>query len=315
MRENATPTATWVPFGWQGISARVPEDWNLAAIGGDFQAGYVRMDDADKPRLEIKWSASDVDTGKALDRYLAGLVKKAHKGTTITTRKGLRIASRRRKPDKRITGFEWESAGPDGPVFAQGCIWRCRTCSRTVISQVMAPTSSEVETLARPLLDSLQDHDVRGRHTWAVYGLAFSIPKQFALQRQSLMAGYLELSFSSGKQTLRVERWGMASMLLSEDSLAQWLEQRDRKRRDVSAQVGQGTARGHEGLALAGYARRPMEAVRRSARKVVGLQSRQDFFGQVWYCPPSNRIYSVEGAGFPDAAQVTEVAGSVVCHL
>jgi hypothetical protein len=305
----------WVPFGWQGLSALVPEDWNLAAIGGDFQAGYVRLDDAEMPRLEIKWSASEVDTEKALDRYLAGLVKKARKRTTITTSKGLRIASRRRKPDKRVTGFEWESSGPAGHVFAQGCIWRCRTCGRTVISQVMASASSAVEQLARPVLESLRDHDVRGRHTWAVYGLAFSIPKEFVLQRQNLMAGYLQLTFSSGKQALRVERWGMASMLLSDKTLAEWVRERDKKRRDVSRQAEACVVRAHEALALVGYTRRPLQAVRRGARRVVGLQANQDFFGQVWHCPLSNRIYSVEGTGFQGAAQVEEVAGSVVCHL
>jgi len=179
----------------------------------------------------------------------------------------------------------------------------------------MAPASSAVAQLARQVLESLQDHDVRGRHTWAVYGLAFSIPKEFMLQRQNLMAGYLELTFSSGKQALRVERWGMASMLLSDKTLAEWAGERDKKRKDVSRQAQALTLRGHDGLALAGYARRPLQAVRRGARRVVGLQANQDFFGQVWHCPVSNRIYSAEGTGFQSAAQVQEVAGSVVCHL
>jgi hypothetical protein len=311
---NIPETATWVPFGWQGISALVPDDWSLAEIGGDFQSGRLRLDDADMTRLWVKWSSSQVDFEKELDRYLANLSKKARRGTTVTTRKGLRTISRRRKPDKRIIGFEWESSGPTGHVLAQGCAWRCRTCNRTVVSQVMALPSEDVGALAHRVLDSMQDHDLQGRHTWALYGLVLSMPKEFLLQRQELMSYYMELAFSSGKQTVRVERWGMASMLLADKSLAEWARENNKKRKGVSLEMQPQPAFGHDGLALVGHTRRPLQGIRTGARRLVGLKPAQDFFGQVWHCPASNRIYGVEGAGLADSALVREVSESIVCH-
>ena len=65
-----SPTVGWTVFGWQGITARLPEDWHLAALGGDRKAGYLRLDDSERPRLEIKWSDASVDIDKALDKYL-----------------------------------------------------------------------------------------------------------------------------------------------------------------------------------------------------------------------------------------------------
>ena len=35
---------TWTDFGWHGIRLRVPDDWNLGKVEGDFKSGYARLE-------------------------------------------------------------------------------------------------------------------------------------------------------------------------------------------------------------------------------------------------------------------------------
>ena len=65
----------WVKFGWQGVSMELPANWELGGLSGDYNNGYVRMDDEDMPRMELKWSKSKEkkpDLQKILDRKRKG---------------------------------------------------------------------------------------------------------------------------------------------------------------------------------------------------------------------------------------------------
>ncbi|MBV9467716.1 MAG: hypothetical protein JOZ57_00555, partial [Abitibacteriaceae bacterium] len=42
-------------LGWQGLTVTLPSDWNLKTFGGDATKGDLRVDDADGPRLELRW--------------------------------------------------------------------------------------------------------------------------------------------------------------------------------------------------------------------------------------------------------------------
>ena len=48
----------WTTFGWAGITLSIPDSWEIAGISGDQKAGYLRLDDENMPRLELKWSES-----------------------------------------------------------------------------------------------------------------------------------------------------------------------------------------------------------------------------------------------------------------
>ena len=49
----------WHTVGWQGISLHVPEEWNIGGIGGTRDDGYLRLQDADLARVEIKWAQAE----------------------------------------------------------------------------------------------------------------------------------------------------------------------------------------------------------------------------------------------------------------
>ena len=70
----------WTTFGWAGITLSIPDSWEIAGISGDQKAGYLRLDDENMPRLELKWSESKRkknDLHAVLDEYFK-LVRKSY---------------------------------------------------------------------------------------------------------------------------------------------------------------------------------------------------------------------------------------------
>ena len=69
----------WVRFGWQGMSATMPAEWELAGAPKthDPWEGYLRLDDAAQPRFELKWSRAQrkFDLDKTVNQYLKGVQK------------------------------------------------------------------------------------------------------------------------------------------------------------------------------------------------------------------------------------------------
>jgi len=300
-------------FGWQGITGRVPGDWTLGAIGGDHKAGYLRLDDSNRPRLEVKWSEQNVDLDRALGRYLTAVRKRGRgRGRSLQVDDHARVLSRRSKRDKRLRGFSWS-----GDERAEGVIWRCSKCGRTVVAQVITAPSDRDQDLARAVLTSLEDHGRDGRYTWALYGMEFEAPEDLRLDRQKLMAGYLELAFAAGRRKLWARRWGMADVALAQRDLQHWYEVEEVRRRDVTWECEPAPVAGHDehdGLAVTGHRRRGLHRARRWVERLLRLRIASDFDGRVWHCPQSNRIYSVEGVHHEDARVVLEVAASVRCH-
>ena len=288
----------------------MPADWTLGAIGGDYRSGYARLDDQLMPRLELKWSDQNVDLDRALQRYLAKLGKRGRRGGVAIDDKA-RVISRRSKPHKKLRGFSWSGRGRER---ATGVIWKCDQCKRTVIAQVIAAPGEQGEALAREILTSLEDHGRDGRITWALYGLAFDAPEQFRLERQKLMAGYLELAFAAGRRTLRVCRWGMADVALAQRELQHWYEVEQVRRRDVIWDCEAAAVKGHDGLRLFGHRRRLLHRPRRALERLLRLRIASDFDGRVWHCPQSNRVYSVESVHPDETQTMLDVVASAVCH-
>ncbi|UCH34890.1 MAG: hypothetical protein JSV65_00610 [Armatimonadota bacterium] len=260
------------------------------------------------PRLEVKWSDQNVDLDRALEKYLARLRKRGRRrGVSVHAK--ARVVSKRSKPKKKLRGFTWS-----GPEDASGVIWKCEECGRTVIVQVISRPGEDNEALTRSILASLEDHERDGRITWALYGLAFDAPQEFRLERQQLMAGYLELAFAAGKRKLRVRRWGMADVALAERDLQHWYEVEEVRRRDVVLDCEAAAVKGHDGVNVSGHRRRLFHRARRAGERLMRLRIASDFDGRVWHCAESNRIYSVESVHHEDAQTMLDVVESVVCH-
>lgn len=297
-------------IGWQGVTARIPAEWNLGALGGDVRSGYLRVDDEHQPRLEVKWSNAGVNLDQALTRYLGQLTKKARRADKVEITRDTRLVSNRQQPGKRLECFSWQSHSQQ----AHGLIWRCEHCRRTLIVQVLGSRAEELAPLARGVLGSLEDHERDGCYTWALYGFCVDVPKEFELMRQKLMAGYLDLQFEQGRRRLRVTRWGMAQMALGARSVPHWVEIEYLRRRDVHWRAFPLQQEGHPAAGLGGERRRPFHWLRKQAEYLLRFRSAIIFSGKVWYCEPSNRLYAVEEVHARDRACWPRVADSIRCH-
>jgi len=317
--EGARPD--WIRFGWQGVSGLTPPDWNIGAIGGDFKQGYLRLDDPERPRLEIKWSKQTVDIGKNLEKYLRSLSKpkrgfNLRRGPEIEIDRDVKIVSQRQKPYKRLENFAWQQG--EGYRGA-GVMWSCQTCGRTLIAQVRTYGSEDPIALARSIILNLDDHGSDERNTWALYGLECQVPENYTLLTQSLMAGYLELVLQNGRRKLRVCRWGLASTALHDAALGDWMVYTlSRLKKPLRWQAHDILINGHTGVRVEGRTRKVWISAWRAFRSILprplGAPKPLDGVGTAWTCAESNRIYLVESTIAPEESLVTEVAESIPCH-
>jgi len=313
--------ANWVRFGWQGISGRIPENWSPRALGGDYGQGYCRLEDAEYPRLELKWSQKKVDIEKSLEGYLRSLAKPrretAGRPEAPEITRGVKIISRRAQPDKTALGFSWRAPGVSGA----GLIWSCTSCGRTVIGQARGYGKEDAVALAKEIFSGLEDHAVGGKQIWALYGLECEVPENFRLVGQSLLSGYLELAFQQAAERLRIRRWGLAGTVLAEQGLGQWFARTvGNNRKEPRWQAAPAEVKGHAGLELQGVNRsllmRLLDQGERIIERLIRREPpRPDYaLGRVWHCPGSNRIYLLEHLRPKSELLLAELAESVPCH-
>mgnify|MGYP001214697969 CR=1 FL=1 len=48
----------WARLGWHGIALDVPGDWCPGGLEGDYAAGYLRVEDEMRVRLELRWETA-----------------------------------------------------------------------------------------------------------------------------------------------------------------------------------------------------------------------------------------------------------------
>jgi hypothetical protein len=300
----------------------VPPDWNLGALGGEFKKGYLRLDDLDRPRLEVKWNEQDADIDRALEKYLKSIGRPRRNEPAAEEITEEKFLSSRAKSKKRLRGFSWKS-GPD--LQGAGVIWYCQECGRTLFGQLRAYGKENAVALAKEVFGSMDDHARKGRHLWAVYGLECELPEEYHLTGQSLMAGFIELSLQGkGNSRLRIARWGLAANMLQDSDLQGWLQAKGVKPKSELRWEGRDTiVMDHAGLETWGNSRRPIKrlyaGLRRLGRASLGrepleVEARADGLGRVWHCPESNRVYLAESINRPDKELLCEIVDSIRCH-
>jgi hypothetical protein len=129
--------------GWSGITAEIPEDWNLGAVSGDSKGGYLRFDDDTMSRLEIKWSTGTgfVDLNQVVDKYLRDLQKGRKKDEPeVVVEEDVKLISKHRRRKGGLKSFHWRAEGE-----GWGAAWICKECGRTIIAQVSSPPGTDSE--------------------------------------------------------------------------------------------------------------------------------------------------------------------------
>ncbi len=297
-------------IGWQGISARVPADWTLAAVGGDRKTGYLRVDYERMPRLQVKWARRRIDLERKRDEYVKRLtVGRRRRPTGLEVSTDVRVVSKRSKPKKELVSFAWR-----GAHCGMGVLWNCEVCGRTVIAQVGWPLEEEGRETAQAILESLDDHGVGGWDTWGVDELVFLAPDKYELEGWRRMTRYLEIRLARNDEKLKVARWGLVPLVLQGRSVAEWYEHTNLRRREVEWKAEKAAIKEHEAVLVIGEKRRVAGKLRTQAARALRRSPVIKFEARAWHCPESNRLYLVEGLYGGAGEAVQGAVDSILCH-
>ena len=307
----------WAVTGWHHLSFERPEDWSIGAVSGDYSSGYLRLDDTEMPRFELRWERTrgrePVD--QVVTRYLKNITgKTGKKGPPVKVRRDLGlIKAESALADRTVEGFHWRTEGPD-PLQAYGCLWMCETCGRTVFAQVLGRGGESMMTRASRLLNTLDDHARGDIATWAVYGLRIELPSDYALVQHSFLTGRIELTFQLGSARLELVRMSLAEMHLENRTFPDWFQ--DTYGNEIDHWTdGIGSYHGHPSIRGTGegvdpetvHTRMTWLPWRRPRKKPLSCCS--------WHCIDGNRIFVLRHLDEklrPD--YLDGIAGTVICH-
>lgn len=286
----------WTLFGWQGITLRVPDDWNLGRVDGSYKSGYARLDDAEIVRAEIEWREGGqgrrtLSLSALVDRYVEGLEKKAKKtGLNFSVNRRARFLREKRwLESSEYELFTWEA-----DYRAYNLARVCSACGRIALLRVLGRPQEKLEEVVEEVFRSLEDHPRAGQVFWSLYGLQFSLPAEFKLSGQELKSGHLQLSFERERQVCRVHRLSLAHLLLKDTSLRSWyLEFFKKQLRDFRVEAQEAPVRGHQGLRVLGA---PRSRWRQLVRPLPFLNPRPRLHldSRIWRCAEADKICIID---------------------
>ena len=307
-------TDEWTIRAWEGVLLHVPRDWDIAAISGDRNQGYMRLDDTDNmPRVEVKWQKASgfVNIEGVVDSYLKDLKKKKKKGEPdIQTNRDCAVVSKRQMRKTDLNCFAWEAE-----MEGRGAAWYCEDCERVMVIQVMTSPEENGDEIARKVIGEMEDHPREGWIVWSTYGLQMEVPERFELANQQLMAGLIELQFANRGEQIVGARWGMANVALRNRDLEQWATSEIRDyHKNIKLEFEEGTFRGHPAVKVSGYFSNPLKHIQSFVMHVAGRPYPEAVKGWVWHCENENRIYYAGALLDEDHMEIIErVANGVAC--
>ena len=182
----------WTVFGWAGIELEIPTTWELSGLSGDQKTGYLRLDDPEMPRLELKWAHTrrkKPDLHATLDEYFKLIRKTYKKGTELSFRRNVNLIKEEEFfKGRTVLGFSWK-----GSIRANGLIFH--TGKRITIVQVMGRLKENWRPTVLRIFESITDRGDAPLTLWSAYGLKLGVPKEYKLERQKLLSGYLLFAF------------------------------------------------------------------------------------------------------------------------
>ncbi|MBV9866322.1 MAG: hypothetical protein JO316_13300 [Abitibacteriaceae bacterium] len=322
-------------LGWQGLTVTLPSDWNLKTFGGDATKGDLRVDDADGPRLELRWEKPQkgIDLARSVTLFTEQLVRQAKKrGEAFQLADNPRLLSKARKRKAQLENFGW--VGERGDVLlgqGWGVAWQCADCGRVVVAHLIGrglEKQDKMQRLATEVFSSLECHSSGGWQTWSVFDLQLDIPEEFHLKRAKLLLNRLELEWVKARpatplgwtqtdQRIALQRIPIANVVLENESLVDWTQRTiartDKKRRFGPAE--EISVRTHPALMLHGRLRDLRRLMVQKGLDRVLRRHTPPAAMRVWHCEQSNKIFALDCELSPINAHVVEdVLDSLECH-
>ena len=319
--EKVLPGKTVV--GWQGVRFTLPPEWNVTGFSLDRDNGYLRVDSpgTGSMSVQVRWSnaakpeqgpptpyymlapyfrkllkrpepvAPKTDLRQTLNRILKDAAKEAKKSGRAAFECQTRPEKVEGGNDERTAmGFTWTGAGR-----GQGKIWRCNTCDRVVVAQVVGlqKDHNQIGAVASQLFATFQDHSEDGFDLWALYDLQAQVPVEFHLAAHRVMSGHLQLAFARGAERIIIERWGLANVTLKRFKLKEWFE-RNALCATGRMHPGEHEVNGHMAVKLTGSL--PLAARLLALRECKGTirPFPNRYTAGAWHCEEENKLYSIQ---------------------
>ncbi|MBT5873708.1 MAG: hypothetical protein HOH43_09830 [Candidatus Latescibacteria bacterium] len=307
----------WTTIGWQHVYLEVPEEWSIGAVSGDYTTGYLRLDDSEMPRVEIRWEPSkgNETVDQVVERFLDTLLKKSRKKSPpIKIRRNLTLVKDSKQlEDRSVESFHWKTEGDD-PIQAYGLLWRCEICGRTLFVQILGRLGETVQPLATRILSTLRDHPEDETAIWSVYGMRFKLSAQDTLKSHKFLTGRLTICFTGDDDQIEIDRYSLAETQLDGASFDEWYEERGIGTVEESDELRDDSFR-HPGVLTEGTVVDPASASQRMAWLPWRRPKRIRFERCGWYCVDGNKLYLVRRIGTEaNRERLLQVAQTVTCH-
>lgn len=323
------------PLGWQGYTTEVPAGWNPGKYSGTRERGDLRVDDENGMRFELRWeeSAKTPDVAKSVDNFLKTLEKDAKKRKTRFQRvEEAKIVARGRKRKAQVTSFGWVGEAQSEASCGFGAAWFCPTCNRVTFAHIVGQPNEKVakiERMAQEILGPLECHGEGGWDSWSFFDFQIEIPSEFELGRAQILLSKIEMEwvrkrpvglYGWGRRAERLKLWRFpaASALLEGTTLEDWTRinlLHSHRQIAYPGSATTGRVNGHEAFVYTGHIKDPRQRLALWLfDKLLRRQTPQPEL-QVWNCPLSNRIWSLENEVSAVNAHVGRQAlDSLQCH-
>ena len=310
-------SSKWTTIGWHHLYLEIPEDWGIGAVSGDASTGYLRLDDAEMPRIELRWEPArgKEPIDKVVERYLDNLTKKGRKkAPQIKVRRDLKLIKNEHLLENRaIEGFHWRIDG-DEPIQAYGILWRCEVCSRIVFLQILGRAGESTMTLATRILNSLQDHPEGDTVVWAMYGMHFEVPIAYTLKSHSFLTGQIKLNFTDESSEIELERLSLAEMHLKDRTFEEWFQDIYGHEIGTMTSFSEEQLR-HPGIKASGTTVDPESVHKKLAWLPWRKPRKRPFESCSWHCADGNKLFTLRHMGQSVTQDtILDIAQTVVCH-
>ncbi len=329
--------------GWQGISCELPPDWNVTGFSMDRDSGYLRVDSPGNgtTTVQIRWTNAakpaqsqnnlysimaphfrklfrqpepivpETDLKANLEKVLKDTAKLAKK-SKVSFESSIKAEKIEGDNEERTSiNFSWTGAGK-----GQGKIWRCKTCNRVVVAQVvgLGKDQNSISSIAAQLFATLKDHSEDGYELWGLYDLKLYIPQDFRLESQKLLSGHLHLSFIRQAERVIFDRWGLANMTKKKFTLIEWFQNAAvtglKKLKLSKIKLDSG----HEAEIYTG----PLSVIAKAQTVKESRSFRRfptRFAGGVWECTETNKIFALQVCHSKKTVGLWEdIANRCFCH-
>ncbi|MFA5858094.1 MAG: hypothetical protein WC955_03405 [Elusimicrobiota bacterium] len=289
MSENTVnPGNTEKMIAWYGFTMTVPQDWDIGAFSGNYDNGYLRIDDRFSVKLGIKWQTFKKKPNLRLvvDNFIKRIVKQFKFGKKAKPEFGaIRWIDDTQWTGVEQIGFKIVHLKKTHLKF-EGVGFHCSGCNKTVVCQLYY--TQEEQPLMLKVIRSLRDHVQGDKAPWAILDFHADIPKEFRLDNCEVKSAFLQMNFSAGKAKLRIARWGLADVLLRKMPFYDWSKGVMKSLyHELAEKAVQVDFRGHQAVELLNY-----KPVKKSF--LSKGQPEESLNIKLWYCPEINRIFLTE---------------------